>query len=132
MSDFDWASGLRRAIIACSICLGLEFVFVSTWRIYLSYSNHMRDKAAEAQGLTPEQVKELGAENGEKDIMDRKSPHFPPVPAKWSIYVNSCFIYVYVHVHDKDNVQYRIDYWKSCLDASVLSFSDHSYLVLAQ
>ncbi|KAJ3749988.1 hypothetical protein DFH05DRAFT_1465421 [Lentinula detonsa] len=36
----------------------------------------MRDKAAEAQGLTAEQVKELGAENGKKDIMDRKSPHF--------------------------------------------------------
>ncbi|KAJ4489730.1 MFS general substrate transporter [Lentinula edodes] len=64
------------ALIACSICLGLEFVFVLTWRFYLAYQNHVRDKAAEAEGLTPEQVKELGAQNGEKDITDRKNPHF--------------------------------------------------------
>ncbi|KAJ3749906.1 hypothetical protein DFH05DRAFT_1538437 [Lentinula detonsa] len=70
------APGYIPALVACSICLGLEFVFVLTWRIYLSYQNHMRDKVVEAQGLTPEQVKELGAENGEKDITDRKNPHF--------------------------------------------------------
>lgn len=88
------------ALIACSICLGLEctlafqsscdetnslttyhtfsflVVFVLTWRFYLAYQNHVRDKAAEAQGLTPEQVKELGAQNGEKDITDRENPHF--------------------------------------------------------
>lgn len=81
------------ALVACSICLGLEcgwFVldindwltvytlvaFILTWRFYLAYQNYSRDKAAEASGLTPEQVKELGAMNGEKDMTDRQNPHF--------------------------------------------------------
>ncbi|KAF9063529.1 MFS general substrate transporter [Rhodocollybia butyracea] len=64
------------ALIACSICLGLEFVFILVWRIWLSYQNHSRDKAAEAAGLTPEQIKVLGAENGERDMTDRQNPHF--------------------------------------------------------
>jgi len=64
------------ALIACSICLGLEFVFILTWRFYLAYQNYSRDKAAEAAGLNSEQVKELGAINGENDLTDRQNPHF--------------------------------------------------------
>ncbi|KAF5375749.1 hypothetical protein D9757_008969 [Collybiopsis confluens] len=45
-------------------------------RYWLVYQNHLRNKAAQAAELTPEQVKELGAENGEKDMTDRQNPHF--------------------------------------------------------
>ncbi|ESK88825.1 major facilitator superfamily transporter [Moniliophthora roreri MCA 2997] len=64
------------AIIACAICFALNFVMVLSWRIYLVYLNRTRDAAAAAQGLTPEQVKELGAMNAEKDMTDRQNPHF--------------------------------------------------------
>ncbi|KIK63483.1 hypothetical protein GYMLUDRAFT_41151 [Collybiopsis luxurians FD-317 M1] len=64
------------ALTACSICLGLEFVFILLWRIWLAYQNHLRNKAAEADGLTEEKVKELGAANGEQDLTDRQNPHF--------------------------------------------------------
>ncbi|KAI3617945.1 major facilitator superfamily transporter [Moniliophthora roreri] len=51
-------------------------VIVLSWRIYLVYLNRTRDAAAAAQGLTPEQVEELGAMNAEKDMTDRQNPHF--------------------------------------------------------
>ena len=41
---------------------------IFAWRFYLVYLNRSRDKAAAAQGLTPEQVRELGAANAEKDM----------------------------------------------------------------
>ncbi|ESK81007.1 major facilitator superfamily transporter [Moniliophthora roreri MCA 2997] len=64
------------AMIACTICFALNFVIVLSWRIYLVYLNRTRDAAAAAQGLTPEQVEELGAMNAEKDMTDRQNPHF--------------------------------------------------------
>ncbi|ESK92501.1 major facilitator superfamily transporter [Moniliophthora roreri MCA 2997] len=64
------------AIIACAICFALNFVMILSWRTYLVYLNRTREAAATAQGLTPEQVKELGAINAEKDMTDKQNPHF--------------------------------------------------------
>jgi len=64
------------ALVACSICLGLELLFILTWRFYLAHQNNSRCKAADALGLTAEQVKQLGAENGEQDFTDRQNLHF--------------------------------------------------------
>ncbi|KAK7062699.1 hypothetical protein VNI00_000187 [Paramarasmius palmivorus] len=45
------------AIIACAICLALQFLFILSWRFYLVFLNRSREAAAAAQGLTPEKVK---------------------------------------------------------------------------
>ncbi|THV00272.1 MFS general substrate transporter [Dendrothele bispora CBS 962.96] len=64
------------AITACAICFALQFLVILAWRFYLVYLNKSRDKAAVAEGLTSEQVKELGALNAEKDMTDKQNVHF--------------------------------------------------------
>ncbi|KAF9261628.1 MFS general substrate transporter [Marasmius fiardii PR-910] len=64
------------AITGCAICFALQFCSILSWRLYLVYQNHRRDRVAAAEGLTPEQVSKLGAMFAEKDMTDQQNPHF--------------------------------------------------------
>ncbi|KAL0581258.1 hypothetical protein V5O48_000741 [Marasmius crinis-equi] len=64
------------AIYSCAICFALQFCCILLWRFWLAYLNRYRDRVATAEGLSPEQTKELGARFAEQDMTDKQNPHF--------------------------------------------------------
>ncbi|KAJ6632477.1 hypothetical protein B0H10DRAFT_1977471 [Mycena sp. CBHHK59/15] len=62
--------------IGCSICFGLEFMLIISWRYYYVWQNKRRDRAAAASGMSEEEQEAIGREMGELNVTDLKNPHF--------------------------------------------------------
>ena len=65
-----------KGTIACSICFGLEFVLICSWRAYYVWQNKRRDLRSAESGLTKEEQERLGREMGEQNVTDVQNPHF--------------------------------------------------------
>ncbi|KAK0435945.1 uncharacterized protein EV420DRAFT_1652803 [Desarmillaria tabescens] len=63
-------------IIACNICLGLDFLIIVAWHMTLVLWNRHRDKAMLMDGLTEEEREMQGKINGKSDLTDFEYSHF--------------------------------------------------------
>ncbi|KAJ7472042.1 major facilitator superfamily domain-containing protein [Mycena latifolia] len=62
--------------IGCSVCFGLEFMLIISWRYYYIWQNKRRDRAAAASGASPAEQEAIGRQMGELNVTDLKNPHF--------------------------------------------------------
>ncbi|OCF56321.1 hypothetical protein L486_06263 [Kwoniella mangroviensis CBS 10435] len=62
--------------IAIAACMGVEFVTIVIWRLYLVWTNRRKQAKIEAMGLTQEEIERKGQELGAEDTTDMKNPFF--------------------------------------------------------
>lgn len=68
-----------QGIIGCTVCFGLEFFLIVTWRVVLVMRNRRRDKNLLEQGITEEERIERGQVLGDQDTTDFENPYVSDV-----------------------------------------------------
>nr|XP_031861390.1 uncharacterized protein CI109_002994 [Kwoniella shandongensis]KAA5528462.1 hypothetical protein CI109_002994 [Kwoniella shandongensis] len=62
--------------IAIAACMGVEFITIIFWRLWLVYCNNKKRRAWEAEGLSLEDRERRAQELGAEDTTDVKNPYF--------------------------------------------------------
>ena len=62
--------------IVISVCIGAECVVILAWKFWLMYMNRKKQRAIEAEGLSPEEVERQAQALGAQDVTDLKNPYF--------------------------------------------------------